>query len=191
MILCNKLLEQKSKHNKLSFCWNVPKIRDSYGPFFRRNYCECYKLKRFTIILNTMKTGKKINDANYEKVVKMDREYDPGKRDNEAILKKKTHYIFQALLLVIIRFCQIYLLRYWPLFWVYLSTANWICLPCVFFSPAAIKISCVHSSWRFCLRKKSVANARRNDELSFPLPHTLSWHFLEFFFVSPSSKKNR
>lgn len=138
-----------------------------------------------------MKTGKKINDANYEKVVKMDREYDPGKRDNEAILKKKTHYIFQALLLVIIRFCQIYLLRYWPLFWVYLSTANWICLPCVFFSPAAIKISCVHSSWRFCLRKKSVANARRNDELSFPLPHTLSWHFLEFFFVSPSSKKNR
>lgn len=36
-----------------------------------------------------MKTGKKINDANYEKVVKMDREYDPGKRDNEAILKKK------------------------------------------------------------------------------------------------------
>ena len=63
----------------------------------------------------------------------MDREYDPGKRDNEAILKKKTHYIFQALLLVIIRFCQIYLLRYWPLFWVYLSTANWICLPCVFF----------------------------------------------------------
>ena len=121
----------------------------------------------------------------------MDREYDPGKRDNEAILKKKTHYIFQALLLVIIRFCQIYLLRYWPLFWVYLSTANWICLPCVFFSPAAIKISCVHSSWRFCLRKKSVANARRNDELSFPLPHTLSWHFLEFFFVSPSSKKNR
>ena len=76
----------------------------------------------------------------------MDREYDPGKRDNEAILKKKTHYIFQALLLVIIRFCQIYLLRYWPLFWVYLSTANWICLQCVFFffSPAAIKISCVH-----------------------------------------------
>lgn len=63
----------------------------------------------------------------------MDREYDPGKRDNEAIFKKNTHYIFQALLLVIIRFCQIYLLRYWPLFWVYLSTANWICLPCVFF----------------------------------------------------------
>lgn len=115
----------------------------------------------------------------------MDREYDPG----NANLKK--HCILQALLLVIIRFCPIYLLRYWPLFWVYLSTANWICLPCVFFSPAAIKISCVHSSWRFCLRKKSVANARRNDELSFPLPPTLSWHFLEFFFVSPSSKKNR
>lgn len=79
-----------------------------------------------------MKTGKKISDAKYEKVVKMDRDYDPGKRNNEAILKKK-HYILRALLLVIIRFCPIYLLRYWPLFWVYLSTANWICLPYVFF----------------------------------------------------------
>lgn len=59
----------------------------------------------------------------------MDREYDPG----NANLKK--HCILQALLLVIIRFCPIYLLRYWPLFWVYLSTANWICLPCVFFFP--------------------------------------------------------
>lgn len=35
-----------------------------------------------------MKTGKKISDAKYEKVVKMDRDYDPGKRNNEAILKK-------------------------------------------------------------------------------------------------------
>ena len=111
----------------------------------------------------------------------MDREYDPG----NANLKK--HCISQALLLVIIRFCPIYLLRYWPLFWVYLSTPNWICLPHVlFFSPTAIKISCVHCSWRFCLRKKSVANARRNDELSIPLPHSISWHFVEFFFVSPS-----
>lgn len=57
----------------------------------------------------------------------MDREYDPG----NANLKK--HCILQALLLVIIRFCPIYLLRYWPLFWVYLSTPNWICLPYVFF----------------------------------------------------------
>lgn len=57
----------------------------------------------------------------------MDREYDPG----NANLKK--HCILQALLLVIIRFCPIYLLRYWPLFWVYLSTPNWICLPHVFF----------------------------------------------------------
>lgn len=73
--------------------------------------------------------GKKFNDAKYEKVVKMDREYDPG----NANLKK--HCILQALLLVIIRFCPIYLLRYWPLFWVYLSTANWICQSsvCVFF----------------------------------------------------------
>lgn len=39
-----------------------------------------------------MKTGKKITDAKYEKVVKMDRDYDPGKRNNEAILKKKTLY---------------------------------------------------------------------------------------------------
>ena len=69
----------------------------------------------------------KINDAKYEKVVKMDREYDPGKREFEK------HCILQALLLVIIRFCPIYLLRYWPLFWVYLSTPNWICLPHVFF----------------------------------------------------------
>ena len=114
----------------------------------------------------------------------MDREYDPG----NANLKK--HCILQALLLVIIRFCPIYLLRYWPLFWVYLSTPNWICLPHVlFFSPTAIKISCVHCSWRFCLRKKSVANARRNDELSIPLPHSISWHFVEFFFVSPSPPK--
>lgn len=67
----------------------------------------------------------------------------------------KKHCILQALLLVIIRFCPIYLLRYWPLFWVYLSTANWICLPHVFFfSPAAIKISCVHCSWKFCFAKK-------------------------------------
>ena len=58
-----------------------------------------------------------------------------------------------------------------------------------FFSPTAIKISCVHCSWRFCLRKKSVANARRNDELSIPLPHSISWHFVEFFFVSPSPPK--
>lgn len=91
----------------------------------------------------------------------------------------KKHCILQALLLVIIRFCPIYLLRYWPLFWVYLSTPNWI------------KISCVHCSWRFCLRKKSVANARRNDELSIPLPHSISWHFVEFFFVSPSPPKHR
>ena len=69
----------------------------------------------------------KINDAKYEKVVKMDREYDPGKREFGK------HCILQALLLVIIRFCPIYLLRYWPLFWVYLSTPNWICLPHVFF----------------------------------------------------------
>lgn len=58
-----------------------------------------------------------------------------------------------------------------------------------FFSPTAIKISCVPCSWRFCLRKKSVANARRNDELSIPLPHSISWHFVEFFFVSPSPPK--
>ena len=78
------------------------------------------------MILNTMKR-EKINDAKYEKVVKMDREYDPGKREFGK------HCILQALLLVIIRFCPIYLLRYWPLFWVYLSTPNWICLPHVFF----------------------------------------------------------
>ena len=149
-ILCNKLLEQKSKHNKLSFCWNVPKIRDSYGPFFRRNYCECYKLKRFTIILNP---GVVIGD--------------------NQILPNLSASVLASIL------------------GLFINSKLDLSSVCFFFSPAAIKISCVHCSWRFCLRKKSVVNARRNDELSFPLPHTLSWHFLEFFFVSPSSKKNR
>lgn len=63
----------------------------------------------------------------------MDREYDPG----NANLKK--HCILPALLLVIIRFCPIYLLWYWLLFWVYLSTANWICLSHFFFRPQRLK----------------------------------------------------
>ena len=106
------------------------------------------------------------------------------------ILKK--HCILPALLLVIIRFCPFYLLRYWPLFWVDLSTANWICRPHVFFfRPQRLKYPVYTVAWRLCLRKKSVANARRNDELSIALPHPISWHFLEFFFVSPPPPKKK
>ena len=66
----------------------------------------------------------------------------------------KKHCILQALLLVIIRFCPIYLLRYWPLFWVYLSTPNWICLPLFFFSPTAIKYPVYTVAGGFVCAKK-------------------------------------
>ena len=55
-----------------------------------------------------------------------------------------------------------------------------------FFSPTAIKISCVQCSWRFCLRKKvwQTLEGTMNSPSLF-LIHSISWHFLQFFFVPP------
>ena len=94
----------------------------------------------------------------------------------------KKHCILQALLLVIIRFCPIYLLRYWPLFWVYLSTANWICLPHVFFfRPQRLKYPVYTVAGSFVSQKKC---GKREKERWTLLPSSsfnivaFSWIFL-------------
>lgn len=97
----------------------------------------------------------------------MDREYDPGKREfkktlyfagvvigDNQILPNLSAFVLASILSLFIN--------------------SKLDLSFTFFSPAAIKISCVQCSWRFCLRKKSVANAKRNDELSIPLPHSFN-----------------
>lgn len=75
----------------------------------------------------------------------MDREYDPGKRDNEAILKKKNPLYFPGVVIgdnqILPNLSASVLASILGLF---INSKLDLSSMCFFFSPAAIKISCVH-----------------------------------------------
>lgn len=75
----------------------------------------------------------------------MDREYDPGKRDNEAILKKKNPLYFPGVVIgdnqILPNLSASVLASILGLF---INSKLDLSSVCFFFSPAAIKISCVH-----------------------------------------------
>lgn len=79
----------------------------------------------------------------------MDREYDPGKREF-----KKTLYFAGVVIgdnQILSNLSASVLASILGLF---INSKLDLSSACFFFSPAAIKISCVHCSWKFCFAKK-------------------------------------